>query len=227
MTAPTITAPQVKTRACLLWALTLALGTYASYIFHIFDNNIFAYFYYGNLKRLFYCEAVAAYLFVLLPVLRKRIAAQTGLNIMPVKHPPLTLGRKAVLYVMTVVPILLTAVALGYRFKIVYLLGDRIAAVMAVCNAAGALMLAAKLFVAVYAIFMVQAGVEALLGKESPIPFGGIFAALTFGTLEWLTEPSRFSLLYLGLFVYVGILALVSKRRFGVTYALSVVLYLL
>lgn len=227
MSAPVVTAPKVSARACFTWALILVLGTYVSYVFHIFDNNIFAYFYYGNLKRLFYCEFVAAYLFVLLPVLRKRIQAQTGLEIMPVEHPPLKVGRKAVLYVMTVVPILLMAVSLGYRFKIVYLLGDRIAAVMAACNAAGGLMLAAKLFVAVYVIFLVQTGVETLLGKKSVIPFGGIFAALTFGLLEWLTEPSRFSVLYIFLFVYVGILALVSKRRFGVTYALSVVLYLL
>ena len=68
---------------------------------------------------------------------------------------------------------------------------------------------------------------DMLFTARPPIPIGGAAALLTFGVCELIFTGSAFGALYALLFLYDGILYLISGRRFGVTFSLALILYIL
>lgn len=216
--------PKNKLQTCLLWSLALVAGTYLSELVHLLERPLFRLVYHGNLNDMFFGVIGAGVVFGVLLTLHKIIVEKTGINVMEKNETPISMGRRAVLYFMTVIPILAVALILGREFKLVQELGDRISKMAMIGNAAGYVLAASKICVAVYVIFLTD---KAIGKTRYPIPWGGLFAMLTFGALELLVTPSAFSLLYFFLFFYFGILAKVTQYRFGVTYVLALVLYIL
>jgi len=219
-----IKQPKTQIFTCFFWALALVAGAYLSELVHLLEKPLFKLVYHGNLNEMFFGVIGAGVIFGVILTLHKIIAERTGINVVQKNPTPVSLGRRAILYFMTVIPVLIVALALGREFKIVQELGDRISKMAMIGNAAGYVLAAAKICAAIYVIFLVDGSV----GKTKyPIPYGGLFAMLTFGVVELFVTPSAFSLLYFFLFLYFGILAKVTQYRFGVTYVLALVLYIL
>ncbi|MGM9553636.1 MAG: hypothetical protein ACI3V2_04970 [Faecousia sp.] len=205
----------------------LLLGVYFSELFRLLKKPLFSKVYYGNLNTTFFALSAAAYIFLFILVLHRQIKKR--LHVSPFqKHPePLSLSRKGILYLLTVLPILLTAAMLNFRFKLIYELGERITGMSLLGNAVSYFLAAAKLFSAVYLIFLIEHGCDILFSSRPPVPLGGAAALLTFGVLELVFTGSAFGVLYALLFLYDGILYLISGRRFGITFALALILYIL
>lgn len=204
----------------------LVVGTYLSELLHLLEKPLFSLYYYGNGNAAIYSLTAAVYIFLFLLLSHEGLKKLSGCEVFG-KKGRLSLRRRGVLYAMTVIPVLVVAVCLNYRFKLVLELGQRLSAMSVLGNATGYLLKAARIFAAVYAIFLVDAGAEPFLGTQKWLPVGGLFAMVTFGVLEWVFVPSRFSLMYLVLFLYYGVLAKVAQKRFAVTYALALALYIL
>ena len=221
--------PAIRRLALRLFAAAglLTLGVYVSELFHLLEKPLFSKVYYGNLNRTFFALTAAVYIFLFVLLLHRSIKKR--LKVSPFeKHPArMSLSRKALLYCLTVVPILLTAAFLGFHFKLIYELGERITGMTLLGNAVSYLFAGAKLFGAIYLIFLIERGCDALFSSRPPLPIGGAIAFLTFGICELTFTSSAFSLLYALLFLYDGILYLISSRRFGVTYSLALLLYVL
>lgn len=205
----------------------LLLGVYLSELFRLLKRPLFSKIYYGNLNTTFFALSAAAYIFLFILLFHRQVKKR--LRTSPfVKHPaPLPLSRKGILYLLTVLPILLTAVMLDFRFKLIYELGERITGMSLLGNAVSYFLAAAKLFGVVYLIFLIEQGCDMLFTARPPIPIGGAAALLTFGVCELIFTGSAFGVLYALLFLYDGILYLISGRRFGVTFSLALILYIL
>ena len=217
---PAVLTEQVHTKPCLLGAVTLAAGVGLTELFHLLEKPLFSRIYYGNFNGVFFGVLSAVFLALVLFFVHRKLKRRTGLTPF-VKHPPVPFPRRAVLYLMTALPVLLVSILLGYRFKLVYELGDRVAKMHMWGNAAGYLRAAAVLFAAVYTVFLTEKAIP------SKFPVGALASLLLFGVPSWLTDPSPLSVVYFALFFYIGILYRVSQNRFWVTYILSVVLYIL
>lgn len=205
----------------------LTLGVYASELFRLLEKPLYSKVYYGNLNATFFALTAAAYISLFLFFFHRSIKKRLHASPFEKHSVPMPLSRKGILYCLTVLPILLTAAALGLHFKLIYELGERITGMTLLGNAVSYIFAAARLFGAVYLIFLVERGCDFLFVSRPSLPFGGLAALFTFGVCELLFTNSFFSVLYAILFLYDGILYLISGRRFGATYALTLLLYIL
>ncbi len=208
-------------------AILLTAGVYCSELFHLLEKPLFSKVYYGNLNTTFFALSAAAYIFIFVLFLHRYVKRHLHAAPFGKKDIRMSLGRKGILYLLTVLPVLLTAAMLNFRFKLIYELGERITGMTLLGNAVSYFFAAAKLFGAIYLIFLIERGCDSLFVVRPPLPFGGFAALLTFGLCELIFTESVFLWLYILLFLYDGILYLVSGRRFGVTFALSLILYIL
>jgi hypothetical protein len=140
------------------------------------------------------------------------------------KHEKMTVKRKILLYLLTALPVVITAIALGFKFKLEYGLGERVTAMTLVGNAGLYLLSSIKLFGALMMIAFLDRAYNKLFKVNGYIPFGGIIVALTYGAIEFAINPNIFTLLNILYYVYFGIIYQLSEERFGVAYACSVVL---
>lgn len=207
-------------------AAILAVGVYLSQLVHLLEKPVFSHIYYGNLNTAFFYTFGAVLIFGYTVIFH--IISKKKLSFSPFgkKGKEINIKRRAVLYVMTAVPIIATAAALNFRFKIIYELGEKITGMTLLGNAVGYLYVAAKLFALVYFTALVQKGFERLFGTDK-FPVGGIAAAIVFGLFEILFGNSLFTPLYIFLYVYFGLIYTIAKKRFGTTYALSMMLFVL
>lgn len=208
-------------------AVLLTVGVYCSELFCFLEKPLFSKVYYGNLNATFFSLSAAAYIFIFIFFFHRYIKKHLHTTPFGKKSAQMSLGRKGILYLLTVLPVLLTAAMLNFRFKLIYELGERITGMTLLGNAVGYFYAAAKLFGAIYLIFLVERGCDNYFASRPPLPFGGFAALLAFGLCELIFTESVFLWLYILLFLYDGILYLVSGRRFGVTFALSLILYIL
>ena len=214
-------------KKCLAAAFVLPVGMYLSEFSVFLEEPLFEKIYYGNLNTMFYHIACAAFIFAFVAVFHKLIKKHTGFTPFGAIEGKLGLKRKAILYAMTVLPVFITGAALDFRFKLVYGLGERVTGMTLLGNGVGYIHAAAKLMCALYFIALIEQAFEAIYHSVRPVPVGGILAAATFGVAEMIFAPSAFSLLYLFLIGYFGVVYLVSEKRFGITYALALIMYIL
>lgn len=210
-----------------LAALLLTVGMYCSELFHLLEKPLFSKVYYGNLNATFFALSATAYIFIFILFFHRFVKRHLHATPFGKKDIRMSLGRKGILYLLTVLPVLLTAAMLNFSFKLIYELGERITGMTLLGNAVSYFFAAAKLFGAIYLIFLIERGCDSLFVECPPLPLGGFAALLTFGLCELIFTESVFLWLYILLFLYDGILYLVSGRRFGVTFALSLILYIL
>lgn len=205
----------------------LTIGVYAAELFRLLKKPLFSKVYYGNLNTTFFALSAAAYIALFMVLFHRKIKKRLQVSPFAKHHTPMPLSRKGILYCLTVLLILLTAAALGFHFKLIYELGERITGMTLLGNAVSYIYAAARLFGAMYLIFLVERGCDCLFTSRPPLPLGGLAAFLTFGVYELVFTSSVFAVLYALLFLYDGILYLISGRRFGSTYALALLLYIL
>lgn len=230
----TDTAEQRRALRIFAAAACLPVGVYLSEAFHLLEKPLFSKVYYGNLATSFFALCASIYIFGFF-YLFFRFAVKDRLGITPFSRGaaspplPLPLPKKVLLYLMTAAPVLIADICLGFRFKFIVALGERCTGMAALGNAVHYLFLdaAAKMLAVTGFIFLVERGLDFLCVKRPPLPYGGIAAALTFGVCEFAFGGSVFSPFFFALYLYEGVIYLVSGRRFGISYALGVLLCVL
>jgi len=228
--SPVLTAVEKKKRAGAFFAMAgiIAAIIYLAELFHLLEEPLFSKVYYGNLNSVFYNALAAGFIFVLLGLLLRRFRLKNGCSPFSKHETALSIGRKAALYVMSVVPVLVVGLWLGERFKLVYELGERITGMTLLGNAANYLLRVARLFGLMCFLYFSESAFSHLFeDKKKWLPLGGIAAMLCFAVLELLLNPSMFSLWYVFLYLYCGIIYIVSQKRFAVTYVISIILFIL
>ena len=236
VTAENKTAPQYACEAadgkslgrkCLAAAFLLPVGVYLSELSVFLEEPLFRYIYYGNLNIMLYHIACLIFILAFIGIFHR--CMKNRAHFTPFLQPTerLPLRRKILLYFMTLLPVFITSAALGFRFKLVYGLGERVTAMTLLGNGVGYIHTAAKLLCVIYFIALTESSFEAMFHSVRPVPVGGILAAVTFGVGEMIFAPSEFSLLQLFLIGYFGAVYLLSEKRFGVTYTLALIMYIL
>ena len=212
-----------------LAAAVLLAGVYLSELFHLLEEPLFSLVYNGNLNEMFF--AVTSFLYIVGFLFAFHFTARKYIEspFFRVKGK-IDLKRTIALYLMTLLPIILVAIVLKFKFKIVYGLGEKITLMTLVGNATMYAQEAAKLVAITYFIYLIHRGVSSLFeikGWLSYVPFGGIATILTFGIIEFFVNNTPLSLVHLILCLYYGVIWLVSEERFGITLVLSLLLYIL
>lgn len=217
-------------RGCLKFFLAAAIllcGMYLSELFHLLEKPLFSLLFYGSVEKILFAACATVYLLLFFVFFHKVFYKKTGITPFIKREEKLGLRRTAILYAMTVVPILAVGIALNFQFKIVLELGEKVTGLTLASNLCMYAYAAVKLLLAVYFIFLTETGFRKLFVGGKYIPYGGISLLLTFGIIEFFVTASAFSWLYLALCVYYGIIWLVAGQRFGLTYCLAIILYVL
>ena len=208
-------------------AFLLPVFMYLSELSVFLEEPLFSAIYYGNLNTMFYHVACAAFILAFFALYHRGMKKKAAFTPFVKVREPLTVKSKLLLYFMTIIPVFITSAALDFRFKLVYGLGERVTAMTLLGNGVGYIHTAAKLLCVIYFVALVEAAFEAMFHSVRPVPVGGILAAATFGIGEMVFAPSAFSLLQLFLIGYFGVVYILSQKRFGVTYALALIMYIL
>ena len=165
--------------------LCLYSSKFADLFIPIFDNV-----YYGNLVDMF--VAIASAIIWGIEILILNLVAKR-FNIYLFHNPDaekkeLELWRVIVLFVITILPMIIISACVGWKVKIVYALGIRVTTVGLVCNICEILAYAVRMVLMIMFIRCVQEGFDKLIQFKNPkvvIPFGAIFAFLTFGLIDF------------------------------------------
>lgn len=217
-------------RGCLKYFLAAAIllcGVYLSELFHLLENLFLAHSFYGNFSKIVFAVSSSLYMLAFFVLFHFVLKKKTGITPFEKHETKLSYKRIAVLYVMTVVPVLAVGMALNFQFKIVFELGEKVTGVTVASNLCMYVNAAMKLFCAIYFIFLAETGFRKLFVGGKYVPYGGISLLLTFGLIELFVTASAFSWLYLFLCLYYGLIWMVSGQRFWLTYCLAVILYVL
>ena len=217
----------------LLFAgITLAL----IYVPHIFRLLIplFDKIYYGNLSEMFMYICHVVFWVPLLPVLYKQIKKHTGYKVFRKSGQELSLKRSLWIYLCAVLPIFLVSAVLGFELKIVYELGKRVTAMQITTNVVMYADGFVKLILCVVIIELVQEAAELLYkGKYArKIPWGGIVLCVLYGSLELIVAYALhlhhgLAWLYVAFDLLYGVIYLLSKKNFFITYFVGLIIYLL
>ena len=212
-------------------ALVILICIYSNKIADLFIP-VFDNVYYGNLTDMF--VAIASAIIWGLEILVISLTAK-GFKIYLFKNPDaekkeLELWRVIVLFAITILPMLIISACINWKVKIVYALGVRVTTVGLACNIAEIASYAVRMILMVMFIRCIQEGFDKIFAYQNPnlvIPFGAIFAFLTFGLIDFFVLAMDLRAFYLIVSLVYGLIYLISKRKFGVTYILCYLIYLL
>ena len=212
-----------------LYAFALLACVYLTELFHLLDKPLFSLVYYGYLADVAYNLVSAVFLIGVLIGFHRIARKFLGTRLLEKREDDETLSlySRIALYVMTALPIILTGIFLGFQFKVVYELGEKVNMYTLINNLSGYALNGAKLIAFLYFIMLTQTVAEKLFETSKNLPFGGFLCMITFGLIEVFVSPSIFAWLYFALCLYYGIIYLVSGRRFFVTFTLMMLLYVL
>lgn len=233
--SPALTRKQEKTLALkyIIFALITLAGVYFVQIFHLFDP-LFDRIYYGNVTTILFYACNVVFWIPFIVVLYRQIKKYTGFKIFRRSTAELSLKRSLVIYACAVVPILIVSAALGFELKIVFELGKRVTGMQLYTNAVMYAHGAVKLILAVIIIQLVQEAGELLYkGKYcNLIPWGGIALCLIYGFAEVIVAYATglftmFAWLYIAFDLLYGIIYLLGKKNFFVTFFVSLIIYIL
>lgn len=218
----------------MIFAAAIVFCVYIAQLLHLLEEPLFSRVYYGNLKKLFfYISNIIVWIPMLVGV-HLLLKKYTGYKAFHLSADELPLKRILLLYACTVVPIFIVSAALGFNLKIVYELGSRITGVQAWSNASAYLHGGVKLLFFVIFIAIVQEAGELLYkGKHAKfIPWGGIACMLIFGFGDVIVAYATgsgvlFAWLYLAFDLLYGVIYLIGKKSYYVTFILSLIIYIL
>ncbi len=234
-TAPPPTRAQEKKTAFiyLLFALGALACVYIAQIFQLL-SPLYHYIYYGNVTTLLISVTQAIFWIPCIVLLYWGVKKCTGYKLFRRTHQELSLKRSMIIYACAIVPIFVVSAVLGFELKVVFELGKRVTGMQLATNAVVYANGAVKLVLAVIMIELVQEAVELLYkGKYAKqIPWGGIALALVFGFLEVIVAYgthayTTFAWLYIAFDLLYGVIYVLSKKNFYVTFFVSLIIYIL
>ena len=190
----------------------------------IFDN-----IYYGNLVDMFtaiisaviWGIEIGIIIFVCKKIDVKIFALQEN------KGKELKLWKVIVLFAITVLPMLIISACLSWKVKIVYALGERVTTVGLACNVCEILAYAVRMILMVMFIACIQQGFEILFKTKYIIPYGAIFALITFGLIDFFVLAMDLRAFYLIVSFLYGVIYIIADKKFATTWILCYLIYLL
>ncbi|MBQ3502447.1 MAG: hypothetical protein IJA72_02170 [Clostridia bacterium] len=206
----------------------ILLCLYSNVIAKIFES-VFDNIYYGNLTNMF-TALISALIWGLeiwgLVVISRKISIQIFTK-KENKGKELELWRVIILFVITVLPMLIISACLSWKLKIVYALGERVTIIGLLCNVSEILAYAVRMVLMIMLISCVQQGFEILFKTKYAIPYGAIFALLTFGLIDFFVLAVDLRVFYLIVSFLYGVIYLLSNKKFSITWILCYLIYLL
>ncbi len=139
----------------------------------------------------------------------------------------LPLMRVIVLFILTILPMIIVSACIGWKVKIVYALGVKVTTVGLACNVCEILAYAVRMVLMIMFIVCIQKGFEMLIQSKYVIPYGAIFALITFGLIDFFVLNMDLRAFYLVVSFLYGIIYLLSGRKFSTTWILCYLIYLL
>lgn len=131
------------------------------------------------------------------------------------------------LFILTILPMIIISACINWKVKIVYALGVRVTTVGLACNVCEILSYAVRMVLMVIFIASVQKGFEMIFKTKFIIPYGALLAFLTFGLIDFFAFAVDLRAFYLIASLLYGIIYLVADKRFGITWILCYLIYLL
>ncbi len=233
--SPALTPAEQKRLAIkyIIFAAIALAGMYFVQIFHVFAP-LFDKIYYGNLTTIFFYACNVIFWIPFIVVLYKQIKKHTGYKVFRRNREEVSLKRSLIIYACALVPIFIVSAALGFEIKVVFELGKKVTGMQLTTNAIMYVHGAVKLILTVIIIELVQEAAQLLYkGKYSEyIPFGGIAACLICGFTDVIVAYgtglfTMFAWLYVAFNLLYGVIYLLSKKNFFVTYFVSLIIYIL
>lgn len=219
-----------KNKQCIKYfilAAVLLLCLYSSKLADLFIP-IFDNIYYGNLIKLFVSITSAAIWGIEIAIILfvyKRFDIQIFTKKEGKKE--LSLSRVIILFVLTILPMLIISACINWQVKIVYALGVKVTTVGLVCNVAEILAYAVRMILMLMFIVCIQKGFEQIFKTKYIIPYGAIFALITFGVMDFFILNMDLRVFYLVVSFLYGIIYLVADRKFSTSWILCYLIYLL
>jgi len=221
----------VKDKKCIKYfalAGVILLCLYSNVLARFF-NPIFDDIYYGNLTKMF--EAVVGGIIwgvevglIILACKKFSIEIFTSKE---QKGNEMPIWRVILLFVLTILPMIVISACLTWKVKIVYALGERVTVMTLLCNVAEIVSYAVRMILMIMFIACVQKGFDMIVKTKYPIPFGAIWAFLTFGLIDFFVFSMDLRLFYLLVSMLYGIIYLVADKRLCITWILCYLIYLL
>lgn len=206
----------------------ILLCLYSNVIAKVF-NPIFDDIYYGNLTKMF--EAiVSAVIWGIEIGLIVFACKKLDIHVFTPKEKKtkeMFNWQVILLFVLTLLPMIIISWVLTWKVKIVYALGVRVTTVGLVCNVCEILAYAVRMVLMIMFISCIQKGFEMIFKTKYIIPYGAIFAFLTFGLIDFFVLAMDLRAFYLVVSLLYGIIYLVADRRFAITWVLCYLIYLL
>lgn len=221
----------VKDKSCIKYfclagiiLLCLYSNGLADLFIPIFDN-----IYYGNLVKMFVSltSAIIWGVEILAIVI---VSEKLGIHLFTSKEnkgKELQTWKVILLFVLTILPMLIISACINWKVKIVYALGVKVTTVGLACNACEILAYAVRMVLMVMFIVCVQKGFELIFKTKHIIPYGAIFAFLTFGLIDFFVLAIDLRAFYLMASLLYGVIYLVADKKFGITWVLCYLIYLL
>ncbi|MBE7076638.1 MAG: hypothetical protein E7374_01955 [Clostridiales bacterium] len=209
---------------CLAGIILLCL--YSSAVSELFVP-IFDDIYYGNLVKLF-TSLINAIVWGVEIILILFVCKKLKIELFENKNKKeLTTIQVILLFVLAILPMLIVSACINWKVKIVYSLGVKVTSVGLACNAVEILSFAVRMVLMILFIVCTQKGCEKIFKTKWIIPYGAIFALLTFGIIDFFVLAMDLRAFYLIISFLYGIIYLVAEKKFGLTWLLCYLVYLL
>lgn len=143
------------------------------------------------------------------------------------KGKELQTWKVILLFALTIIPMLIISACINWKVKIVYALGVKVTTVGLACNVCEILAYAVRMVLMVMFIVSIQKGFEFIIKTKYIIPYGAIFALITFGIIDFFVLAMDLRAFYLIVSFLYGVIYLVADRKFSITYILCYLIYLL
>ena len=218
----------VKDKSCIKYfiiagitLLCLYSNVLADLFIPIFDDV-----YYGNLVKMF-VSITSAIIWGVEAIALIFVCKKLGIKLFSENKKELQTWQVILLFVLTIVPMLIISACINWKVKIVYALGVRVTSVGLVCNVCEILAYAVRMVLMVIFIICIQQGFELIFKSKHVIPYGAIFAFLTFGLIDFFVLGMDLRAFYLIVSLLYGVVYLVAGRKFVTTWVLCYLIYLL
>lgn len=197
----------------------------ADLLIPVFDD-----IYYGNLVNIFLAIVSAAIWGIEVAVILFA-CKKFNIDIFNKKEEKkeLSIWQIIVLFVLTVVPMLIISACIGWKVKIVHDLGEKVTLMVLGSNVCQLLSFAVRMILMIMIIACVQRGFEIIVNKDFSkfIPYGGIFAIITFGIIDFFVLAVPLRAFYLVMSLLYGVIYMLADKKFSTTWILCYLIYLL
>lgn len=219
----------VKDKNCIkyfLMAGIILLCLYSNGLAKLF-TPLFDNIYYGNLVRMF-VAITSAIIWIIEMVVIVLISKKIGVKIFAEKtEQERPLWKVITVFAMAVIPMIVISACVGWKVKIVYALGEHVTSVGLGCNVAEIGAYVVRMGLMIMFISCVQTGFEMIFETKYTIPYGAIFAFLTFGLIDFFVLAVDLRAFYLVMSFWYGLIYLFADRKIALTWVVCYLIYLL